>query len=127
MTAFKKKAGGTLPARTDALKSIPVKNLRVEEGRLESGEVIIRYPVSMRPWVAGVIKRLRGSADAVRSKKLQLDVLGTEVWNLIDGHRSVRRIVEIFAESHRLQRREAEAAVTQFMRQLGQRGLIGLR
>jgi hypothetical protein len=127
MTVFKKKAGGTLQARSEALKRIPVKNLRVEEGRSESGEIIIRYPVSMRPWIAGVIKRLGGSPDGVRNKKLQLDVLGTEVWNLIDGRRSVRRIIEVFAETHRLQSREAEAAVTQFIRQLGQRGLIGLR
>jgi hypothetical protein len=53
--------------------------------------------------------------------------LGTEVWGLIDGNRSVRRIIEIFAETHQLQIREAEVAVSQFIRLLGQRGLIGLR
>jgi hypothetical protein len=33
----------------------------------------------------------------------------------------------MFAETHRLQIREAEVAVSQFIRQLGQRGLIGMR
>jgi hypothetical protein len=45
----------------------------------------------------------------------------------VDGKRSVRRIVQIFAEDHRLENREAEISVTSFIRELGQRGLIGLK
>lgn len=60
-------------------------------------------------------------------KKLQLDALGTEVWDLIDGRRSVRKIIQRFAETHRLHPREAEVSVTRFLRELGKRGLIGLQ
>jgi hypothetical protein len=49
------------------------------------------------------------------------------VWDLLDGVRSVRRIIEIFAASHQLPQREVEIAVTQFLRQLGRRGIIGFR
>ena len=60
-------------------------------------------------------------------ERLQLDNLGTEVWKMIDGKRTVRDIVDAFAETHQLEGREAEMAVTQFLRDLGKRGLIGLQ
>jgi hypothetical protein len=45
----------------------------------------------------------------------------------VDGKCSVRRIIKIFAETHRLDKKEAEVSVTQFIRELGRRGLLGLR
>ena len=63
----------------------------------------------------------------IQTKKLQLDKLGSEVWGLIDGHHTVHQIVRLFAQSHRLQLREAEISVSQYIRELGKRGLIGLR
>jgi hypothetical protein len=35
-------------------------------------------------------------------------------------------MIQIFAETHRLEKKEAEVSVTQFIRELGQRGLLGL-
>jgi len=127
MQVFKKNPKGIQTTREEALKCIPVKNIQISESRLESGEIIIRYPTTMRPWIAGLVKRLGGPPVKTQIKKLQLDELGTAVWNLIDDNRSVRQIIQVFAESHRLQMREAEVAVTQFMHELGKRGLIGLR
>ena len=127
MRLFRKKTKDVYGDRTAAFKFIPVKNNQISEERLESGEVLIHYPVTLRPWVAGLVKRFSGSQTELRTKPLQLDQLGTEVWELIDGNRSVRRIIEIFAKAHQLQIREAEVAVSQFIRLLGQRGLIGLR
>jgi hypothetical protein len=46
---------------------------------------------------------------------------------MVDGSRSVRQIIQIFAETHRLENREAEVSVTRFIRELGQRGLLGLQ
>ena len=127
MKLFRKKTKDVYGDRTAAFKFIPVKNNQITEERLESGEVLIHYPVTLRPWIAGLVKRFSGSQTELRSKPLQLDQLGTEVWELIDGHRSVRQIIERFAKAHQLQIREAEVAVSQFIRLLGQRGLIGLR
>lgn len=127
MKVFKKKQKDVHGDRAAAFKFIPVKNIQITVERLESGEALIHYPVTMRPWIAALVKRFSGSQGELRTKPLQLDQLGTEVWELIDGQRSVRRIIEIFAESHQLQIREAEVAVSQFIRILGQRGLIGLR
>jgi len=115
-------------SRAAALKCRPEKSLHITESRLETGEVILEYPLTVRPWIAAVAKRLGKSRDdVVQIKKLQLDAMGTAVWDMVDGYRSVRRIVQIFAETHRLDNKEAEVSVTSFIRELGQRGLLGLQ
>lgn len=114
--------------RSEALARKPVKSRHVTETRLETGEVLLEYPLAVRPLVAAVARRLgKSQEDLVQIKKLQLDTLGTSVWDLVDGKCSVRRIIQIFAETHRLDKKEAEVSVTQFIRELGQRGLLGLR
>ena len=127
MRLFKKKPQGPSISRAEALDRIPVKNRQISEDRLETGEVVISYPVIMRPFFAGLAKRFGGQEVQTRMKKLQLDELGTSVWNLINGSRSVRQLVKMFAEMHQLEIREAEVSVTQFMRELGRRGLIAMR
>ena len=126
MRVFRKKSGANQLSRTEALKYTPVKSLQITETRLESGEVIIEYPLAVRPWIAAVARRLGGNHDRKLTKKLQLDALGTSVWDLVDGRRSVGSIIRIFAKTHRLENKEAEVSVTSFIRQLGQRGLLGL-
>lgn len=127
MKVFRKKTKTIELSRSEALRYSPVKNSDVRELRLDNDVVEIHYPTTMRPWIAGLVKRLGGPPDNVQIKKLQLDILGTAVWEMIDGKRSVGQIVEAFAETHRLQTKEAEVAVTEFIRELGRRGLIGLR
>ena len=128
MKVFDKRASEKYQvSREQALKSIPVKNIQISEELSEGGEVIIHYLTTMRPWISKLVNRLGGAEVQPQTKKLQLDQLGTEVWKLIDGNRSVRLIIRAFAESNQLQTREAEVAVTQFIRDLGKRGLIGLR
>jgi hypothetical protein len=126
MRVFKKKSKDVPISRADALDRIPVKNIQITEARLETGEVVISYPVSMRPFFAGLVKRFGGPEVQIQMKKLQLDELGTSVWDMINGKFSVRQLVERFAKTHQLESREAEVSVAQFIRELGRRGLIGL-
>ena len=126
MRVFRKKSSAGQLSRTEALEYTPVKSRKISETRLESGEVIIEYPLAVRPWITAVARRLGGHQNLKQTKKLQLDALGTSVWDLVDGKRSVRIIIRIFAKTHRLENREAEISVTSFIRQLGQRGLLGL-
>jgi len=114
--------------RAQAMACIPVKGKYVQESRLESGEMLLAYPDYKQPWFTGLIRRLdRSGKDTVRIKKLQLDALGTSVWELLDGKRSVRQVIERFADIHSLHPKEAEVSVSQFLRALGRRELIGLR
>lgn len=109
-----------------ALAAIPVINDEVEVAALETGELLITYPVALRPLLKKVARYL-GKSPQVTYRKLQLDALGSSVWALLDGRRSVGQIVKKFARIHQLHPKEAELSVTQFLRSLGQRGLIGLR
>ena len=118
-------AGGL--TRSAALACIPEKFEPVRETVLEDGNLLLDYTVSVRPWFSGLLKRLGVGSDGRIKKKLQLDELGTQVWGMVNSRRTVREIVQLFARAHQLPEREAEAAVTRFLRQLGKRGLIGLR
>ena len=126
MKVFRKKSRTSHLSRKEALEYTPVQSRQISEVRLETGEVIIEYPLIVSPWIAAVANRFGGLQDQKQTKKLQLDAMGTSVWDLVDGKRSVRMIIQIFAKTHRLENREAEVSVTSFLRQLGQRGLLGL-
>ena len=127
MKVFKKKHTGAEISRFEALNCIPVKNLQARETRGETGLVLLCYPIEIRPWIAGWIRRFGGSSDSGRMRKLQLDELGTAVWDLLDGNRSVEQVIQRFTALQRLHPKEATVAVTLFLRELGKRGLIGLR
>ena len=43
-------------SRTDALCCIPIRNPRVVENRLDSGEMLLSYPETLRPWFAGILQ-----------------------------------------------------------------------
>ena len=127
MKAFKKKTDGDGMARKESLAYKPVKNVQVTEKRLETGDVLLTYPVEVRPWFAGLVQRLGGPSEKTYTKTIQLDTLGTAVWEMMDGKRTVQQLIQKFAKHHQLHAREAEVAVTQFIRNLGKRGVIGLR
>lgn len=127
MMLFRKQKPGIQHSRAQALQYVPVKNKEITENRQENGDVMIAYPVGMRPLVAALVKRLGGPHDKTEIKKLQLDELGTATWDLIDGRRSVQQLVKAFAAKYQLPLREAEISITQFIKELGQRGIIGLR
>jgi hypothetical protein len=112
--------------RQEALSCRPVKRAGVGERRLGSGGVVLVYPVSLKPWMAELLRRFQGNAPPAQTRKLELDELGTSVWSLIDGRRTVLEIVDAFAGTYRLHRREAEVSVTRFLYELGRRGLVAM-
>jgi hypothetical protein len=59
-------------------------------------------------------------------RKVKLDDLGTFVFGLIDGRRTVREIVEAFLARYRVNRREAELSTVEFIRSLAQRQAISI-
>lgn len=112
--------------RYDALASVPVKNGEIEEHTVGEGSLILIYQVQYRPMFQK-IRRLVARGDSKGfTRKVELDLLGVEVWRLIDGKNDVRTIVQRFARTHTLDMREAEVSVTLFLRSLGKKGLIGM-
>jgi hypothetical protein len=114
-------------SRAQALDCKPVKNIHVKATRLDTGEILLTYAAAMRPWLAGLIRRFGGPSDRSFTKKLQLDELGTQMWDLIDGSTTVQSLIQRFAEDYQLHLKEAEVSVSRFLRELGRRGIIGLR
>jgi len=125
---FRQKQAPVKLTRAQAMACVPVKGGLVQESRLESGEILLAYPDYKQPWFTKIIRRLGRPGDSkVRIKKLQLDTLGTSVWELLDGRRSVQQLIELFADKYNLHPKEAEVSVSQFLRALGRRDLIGLK
>lgn len=85
------------------------------------------YPDAVKPWFAGILAKMRKAPESHRVRKLQLDILGTGVWDLVNGKSTVMEIITIFAGLHQLYRKEAEVSVIQFLRELGRRGIIGMK
>jgi coenzyme PQQ synthesis protein D (PqqD) len=127
MNQHKKESDRQAMTKQRALTSVPVKNAEITAETTSSGDILIRYPVTMRPWLAKWVRLFKDTSPHNGFKKLQLDSLGSEVWNMIDGKRSVQNMIEAFAQIHQLNTRESESAITQFLRDLGKRGLIGMR
>lgn len=70
----------------------PLKNQDVSENRLENGLVQLSYPLQLKPLFADVAKRFGMWKDGSPPiKKLELDEMGTTVWDMIDGKNSVKK------------------------------------
>ncbi len=59
-------------------------------------------------------------------RTVRLDNLGGEVWRLCDGERTVEAIIVEFAARHGLTFHEARVAVTGYLSQLVQRGVLAV-
>ncbi len=108
--------------RKDALRIVPIRNPLVETEVLTEGGVLLRVPVDVTS------KSIRWAVSAFRlppHRQVQLDDIGGEVWQLIDGHRSVDGIVQKMCASTKMSRREVEASVSMFLKLLADRRLIG--
>jgi hypothetical protein len=129
MKRFRKPSPSAQLTRDEALGCTPVKSRHVEAKRLPTGDYLIQYPEPpSTSAISGWIQKLGGAGSRrVRVKKIQLDGLGSEVWELIDNHRTVSAIIQCFASHHQLPIREAEVSIVQFVRILGRKGLIGLK
>ena len=57
-------------------------------------------------------------------RRIELDAIGSTVLEVCDGKRTIERIIEEFARKETLTFREAQLAVTAFLRQLLERRMI---
>jgi hypothetical protein len=112
--------------RREAMALSPVKSRDVLADEAPSGCVRLSLPVAVRPALAGLARRFGLWDGRVLRKTVELDAMGSAVWRLIDGRRSLGQIAAALAERFGLDAREAELAVAEFLRQLGRRGAIAM-
>jgi hypothetical protein len=111
-------------SKDEALAARPVVNGVVGAVAGDSGLIRLSYPPPLPGWFFRLLPLTR--VKALR-RTLELDAMGTFVWEHIDGQRSVRQLAELVIERYRCLPREAEDGVAAFVRELGRRGIIGLR
>jgi hypothetical protein len=107
--------------RNQALEARPIRNPALKWTELDSGEVRIVLP--RRKDATG---KLLGVLFYIpKSRPVNLDVVGSKVWTLCDGEHTVEDITEALMEEHKLHRREAEVSLTEFLKMLGKRNMVG--
>ncbi len=88
----------------------------------ENGEVSITIPVR-NDRTGRILGRLFGTP---KSKQLVLDEVGSSVWQMCDGQHGVGLIISELCKKYKLNKREAEASVTMYLKMLAERNLVGL-
>lgn len=111
-------------SRDQALLCIPEKNSLAKEDALESGDLILTYPATYKPFFSKIQQLIRKDPKKTFTRKIQLDSLGVDVWKNIDGQKTVKTLIKDFSDLHRLNYKEAEISVTLFLKSLGEKGLI---
>lgn len=114
------------PDRRQALACVPIRNPECSQERNSEG-ILLRYSVQAKPWLRKLFTSAAGREPEIIRKKLQLDAMGSSVWQMIDGEKSVLDISRSFQKQHQLDPREAEISVSEFIQQLGKRGLVALK
>jgi hypothetical protein len=109
-------------SKNEALHAVPVPSAVIRLDKTEQGLVRISYPIQLQPWLARLLPR----RISLPMRTLELDVMGSFVWQYIDGRNSVQKLAELVGEHYQWLPSESELAVATFIRQLGQRGIIGL-
>jgi hypothetical protein len=127
MKLFNKNTLPKLLTRTESLACIPYKSPTVTYHTLDHGELRLEYPLTIQPFFVKLAERWQKGQNRPPTRKIELDALGSIVWSMLDGEKTVAFIIKEFAAISGFSLREAEISVTTFIRELGRRGLILLR
>ena len=60
-----------------------------------------------------------------KSRSVQLDEVGSFVWQLCDGVNSIREMIRKLGSEYKLNRKEADVSLTTYLRDLAKRGIVG--
>lgn len=108
-------------SRDEAFEARPVRNPALK-WRINDEEVV-EVIVPRRKDMFG---RVMGFLFFVpESRPITLDEVGTRVWHLCDGEHTVEDMVRALSREYKLQRREVEVSLTEYLRTLGKKGIVG--
>lgn len=115
------KKGRAPLSRDQAFEARPVRNPRLKwrVNDAECVEVIV-------PRRKDTVGRLLGFLFFVPDNRpVTLDEVGSRVWHLCDGEHTVAQVAQTLADEYKLGRREVEVSLTEYLRTLGKRGMVG--
>ncbi|GAB4452577.1 MAG: hypothetical protein OHK0029_03750 [Armatimonadaceae bacterium] len=127
----KEKVTGKKPqiSRGQVLSARPLRNPKVEWTKEQKDEAGSR-PVALLQIPRRSDKLGNAMARVFRlpdTRKLELDEIGSDVWEMCDGDTTVEEITKALTVQYRLNRRQAETSVTAYLRMLAERRLIVLK
>lgn len=100
----------------------PVRNAAIEWERNDEGEASLRVP-HRKDRTGKFFSFLFRLPEA---RAVELDEVGTFVWELCDGQNTVESIVKAMCKKYKLGRREVEISVTTYLKMLAERNFIGM-
>lgn len=110
----------TYEGKVSLLDAVPVRCGHITTER-EGEHVVLAYPRFKYEWMRRFLLPKGMSPDI----HVKLEEHGTAVWNLIDGHRTVREIISLLA-AHFEGEDNYASRVTTYVMQLGKDGFIQL-
>ena len=129
---FRKKPKAPPLARRDFLRLKPVRNPIAKWEKDDEGRIKITVPTTKPS------KRREGKASSKvvnlltkllpeppKEKRIQLDEIGSFVWEMCDGEKTTRDIIDYLCQKYKLLPREAEVPLSKYLNALAKRGLIG--
>jgi len=110
-----------LLSKDQVYASRPLRNPNLRWERNEQGLVVLSIP--RRTDFLGKI--LTVVFVVPKSRSVQLDEVGSLVWDLCDGTNSIREMIERLSREYKLNRKEADVSLTTYLRNLAKRGIVG--
>lgn len=106
-------------------KAKPERSPDVTSDPQPDGTVLLTAPLILqgRGFMGWMAKRMK----APDRKSFELEPVGAFVWDLCDGNHTFDAISRKLRERYKMNRLEADAALTAFLQMLGQRRLIALK
>lgn len=112
-------------SQDDLRRAKPEQNPVVESHPQEDGSIILVAPLEQqgRGALAWIAKKMQMPS----TKSFELEPVGAFVWANCDGKQTFETISRKLRDRYKMNRLEADAALTSFLQTLGQRRLISLK
>ncbi len=103
------------------MNSRPARNELLHWEKTETGEAQIKV-TRQETWKTRLLSKI---FYIPATRTITLDEVGTEVWQMCDGHTSVASMIERLRQRYKLDRKEAEVSLLSYLKTLGQKSFVG--
>jgi len=107
--------------REETLKARPIRNEFVKETKGKKGETILVIPRKKVRWIQ-ILSRIFYIPP---ERKISLDEIGAWVWSRCNGSVAVINMIEELAQEFKINRKEAEVSLLNYLKKLAEKRLIG--
>ena len=119
---FRKKKLPTIN-REQMLDSSVAVNPSLRVIRSEEGPLSLGIPMPPSPILRWFPKLAKASSG---ERKIDLDEVGTFVWDMCNCETTVRQMIERLSAEYRMNRKEAEVSLFAFLQTLAKKGIVSL-